>query len=1104
MNRTRFLHAGLVVLCIAALLSGSGTGAVAAPRAEAPPGGPGRARTAPATDGDLDPAFGSAGQVITPQPGGADRAQAVLLQPDGAVLVAGAAGASFAFARYGPAGGLDPAFGTGGQVTVAFGVGTTGAAALARQADGKIVAAGGAGHDRSLNRTDFGLLRLTAAGQLDPAFGTGGRVTMHPGVQSGANAVVVQPDAKILAAGYADTSAVLARYLPDGSLDPTFGATGVVTPTFNAYNGDNVLALALQPDGRIVIGGLTHDNSGNAQGVLARYMPDGTLDATFGTAGEVIVATPGIRFQALLIAPGGKILTGGAAYIQNYGSDTNFILCRFNPDGSPDASFGSGGQVVTAFPTTSSIQGLAFANGSTILAAGSTGKGDSRAFALARYQPDGSLDPTFGRGGLVSTAWLHGGGANAVTILPGDRILAVGDADLGTPTGSDMALARYQANGTLDPSFGNGGLLTTAFAAGASEANALALQPDGKIVVAGQDQGAGGADFVVARYLGDGRPDPAFGAGGHVSSDFGGPEQANALAIQPDGKIVVAGGQDRVANNLYYQDFLLARYLPDGRLDTSFGSGGHVVTAFPAPPSFIGTSGGVVQALVLQPDGKILAGGAATTPCADAHNCRGAQIDGVLARYNPDGSLDAGFGQGGLVVTRLPAGSVASYFQINALALQPDGQILAAGGASPDPSYSDSPMAFELARYNPDGSLDAGFGQGGLQHTEFAPQPTEARALVRNPDGTIVLAGSADVTTTCYPVACVPKPDFALARYGADGHLDPTFGVSGTVTTTLSTHADAIRGLVRQADGKLVAAGIWEAGDHPEGVYLDSNYASAGFALVRYLPDGHVDPTFGPGGQVITAFGGAGAAAALALQPDGNLVAAGAGYDGAGGPHVALARYHDSLPPRCPGASFADGCPGDWFYPFAADLAAAGVLSGYLCGDPGEPCNTEQQAYFRPYNNITRSQLAKVTTLAFGIPLTQTAQMFADVPPGHPFYDYVNTLAAQGVISGYACGGPSEGCDPAQRPYFRPYTDITRAQAAKVVVLARGWPLLQPATPTFGDVPLGHPFYPYIETAAAQHVLGGYSDATFRPYNNITRAQAAKVVDLARGQPAKR
>ena len=283
-------------------------------------------------------------------------------------------------------------------------------------------------------------------------------------------------------------------------------------------------------------------------------------------------------------------------------------------------------------------------------------------------------------------------------------------------------------------------------------------------------------------------------------------DPANAVVLQRDGKIV-AGGYAFNGDNV--SNFALARYNPDGRLDTTFGTGGTVTTsAANSNADYWGT------AILLQGDGKIVTAG-------------WVEFTFALARYNPDGSLDATFGTGGTVTTSFGAYPLSAY--ANAIALQGDGKIVAAG--SVDKSF------FALARYNPDGSLDATFGMGGKVITALGPLDSygfpsfdaQVKAVALQGDGKIVVAGdkfdggSVDI--------------FALARYNPDGSLDATFGTGGTVTTIVSTdsseHNDSANALALQRDGKIVAAGASGTGGFTQ------------FALARYNPDGSLDATFG-------------------------------------------------------------------------------------------------------------------------------------------------------------------------------------------------------------------------------------------------------------------
>jgi len=398
-----------------------------------------------------------------------------------------------------------------------------------------------------------------------------------------------------------------------------------------------------------------------------------------------------------------------------------------------------------------------------------------------------------------------------------------------------VAAPAQASAGDLDPGFGRGGRVVTDFARGAEEAFAVAVQADGKLVAAGRTGEGGGSalgDWALARYRTDGKLDHGFGKSGKVKLDFsgaGGDDQVNALAVQVDGRLLAAG----FAPN----GWALARFRTDGTLDPSFGVGGKVASPF----------SGQIRALALTPDGQIVAAGFIGS-------------DFALARYNADGTLDAAFGTGGVVTT----GFGDLFAEAHAVAIQADGKIVAAGHTGT--------VAFALARYNPDGTLDPAFGTGGVVTTPFAGMFVEANGLVVRSDGRLVAAGGVlrnDLTSA-----------FVLAGYLADGTLDPAFGQGGTLTTDIAGSGSA-SSLALQADGKLVAAGSADPGN---GSGLD-------FALARYLPDGTLDLAFGTGGKLTTDFAGNDRARALAVQADGKLVAVGTLNVTFSGQDFALARY---------------------------------------------------------------------------------------------------------------------------------------------------------------------------------------------------------------------
>ncbi|MDW8260998.1 MAG: PKD domain-containing protein [Phycisphaerales bacterium] len=421
-----------------------------------------------------------------------------------------------------------------------------------------------------------------------------------------------------------------------------------------------------------------------------------------------------------------------------------------------------------------------------------------------RLLSGGALDTTFDLDGTVTTAVGIFGAAWTVAVQPDGKIVVAGSRLATIP---EFVLARYNTDGSLDASFGTGGIVTTNFGSDACEARDILIQPDGKIVAAGYATDPAHPftyDFVVARYNTDGSLDSSFGSGGRVRTDFGpaSDDLAYAAALQPDGKIVLAGG-------INLTDFGLVRYNPDGSLDTAFGSGGFITTNFSA-------ANAVAYGIVVQTDGKIVAAGY-TSDLSD--------LDFALARFNSDGTLDSGFSGDGKVTVDF-AGPLDIAFD---LALQPDGKVLAAG------VYQDldATGGFALARFDTTGALDSGFGVGGTVHADFgdADDLELARSVAIASDGSIVVAGQ---STDLISVA-----DFAVARFSSSGAVDTSFGTSGLVTTDFAGNYDEAFGVALQPDGKIVAAGYTYDG------------TNGWIAVARYLPgtgSGNTAPNADAGG----------------------------------------------------------------------------------------------------------------------------------------------------------------------------------------------------------------------------------------------------------------
>jgi uncharacterized delta-60 repeat protein len=570
----------------------------------------------------------------------------------------------------------------------------------------------------------------------------------------------------------------VARFTAGGTLDGTFGGGGVATKdaTSGSYSLSAGVAAALQPDGSVVVAGsLSEPVNNSTETALVRFQGDGSPDPAFGIGGLAVDSLPCCSLGSHLdvaLQPTGSIIVGGHGY------PNRFDASRFNADGSIDPSFGAAG--------TASI---------------SLGAKDTEVAAVA-------TDATGG-----------------ITVI-GDSIVCKHATLPSTecpPTASEVGVARFTADGAVDPAFGGAGYVTTTLGThptrGAATARAILAQPKRRIVVVGAARAKSGKakryEFALARHRSDGSLDGTFGARGRVVTDVGGAAgsffgEANDAIPGPGGAIVVAGS--RQSANGGFDGMVVARYRRDGSLDPSFGSDGvaDVRSSFQATGTAVAPArgdkivvagsdrGGLAVARFnadgsldtsFANDGELLLGigsrgrpaiGVVVTPRGEIV----AAEEDALIGIRPDGSLDASFGQGG--VSLVPVGE---HGYLNGL-VRRGSRLLAFGASS---------RRVALFRFGLDGSRDRSFGRNGVVITRAGPFGTVPQSATLGPNGKLLLAGSFHA-----PSPKPANPPFGLLRFNRDGSLDRSFGDRGRVVSSVHGIATAVAPFGRR--------GILEAG----------------------------------------------------------------------------------------------------------------------------------------------------------------------------------------------------------------------------------------------------------------------------------------------------
>ena len=758
-----------------------------------------------ASSGDSDLTFGQGGVALLDANPGSDNSNnstsptCSVYQTDGKLLVGGSR--SFTIIRYDLAGILDPTFGGDGKVGINYGS----ISKLFPQADGSVIAAGAVSDAR------MGLIKYTNSGVLDLLYARGGiavsqvaRVSSsNPG---GAPQFAQQVDGKIVGAttetydvnGSTAYRVRLERFNADGTPDVGFGSGGFVrVPVANLRA---ITEIGIAPTGKIVVG--------FADFAVAVFTASGSLDLSFSGDGYQTVRVDPTNFSqtlgGIVVQPDGKILMSGQSDTNTPSFNYQFAIARLNANGSLDTTFSGDGLVTTDLGTEESNASVALFSDGKIIISGTT-RNPALGFVILRYLANGTLDNSFSAAPVPTHGFASYTGPPLLTQPNGSVTVSGMAKESAASTNGGYLTMRFTATGSLDTTFSSDGIAFTQSRGKDDEARAIAVQSDGKILLGGIT----GLGITVLRTLPDGSLDPSFGGDGRASLDFG--VMCESIAVQPDGKVVVAGYSyesffDSGGSFMYSDyDFVVGRLMANGDADSSFGTNGKV-------KSHLGGRDDVGHSVAIQADGKILVGGYSNRMGSDQF---------ALVRYLSNGVLDTTFGIAGVVST---PGTRFGYKVL----IQADGKILLGGNGN---------SGFAVARYLNNGSLDLTFNGGGIAE---APLPNGGYCYdtLLQPDGKVIVAGHIFSSASPY------NSEFTAVRFEANGVLDTGFGTAGRTTQAIGSNDGYCYGAALQADGKVLMLG-WK---------LNGVDGSRDLALLRLMANGTVDSSFGIDGVVTRDF----------------------------------------------------------------------------------------------------------------------------------------------------------------------------------------------------------------------------------------------------------
>lgn len=740
-------------------------------------------------DGSLDTSFGAGGKVETDFAGGeVDNAMAVEIAADGKIVVAGWTQSlgtqqiDIAVARYNSDGTLDTAFSGDGKLTLRPNNAVRSeAASIGLLADGSIYLAGFISIPGNGAAGDTLLIKLDSAGNYAAGFGTGGIFKVDAGDSNagdGASDIVIAESENVifLAGGAASNEgtasltnrAIVIKLNLNGVIDTNFDSN--IFPPKNGIGHYPFLPGAASIDYEpgaavpLVIGGTYFDINATPKYGVVKILASGELQSAVNTS---IPTTTGSFCRAVKFQPDGKILAGGYSQF----TLNNFTLVRYNPDLTLDTSFSGDGLARVEISPGSNDFGRSLmlqSDGRVIL----TGESNSINFALARLTPTGGIDGSFGTNGRQTAR--TGSGASIIAASarqPDGKILVAGSVNAVTSEKS-FYVARHNLDGSLDTTFSGDGIATMTFSGSDVTINDMTLQPDGKIVVAGD---CGLYTICGARFLPNGDPDPAIatccaptGAWSYfINSNFR--ISAKTVDVTPDGKILLAGSR-RLASgpNSFFDTTLLVRFDSNGTLDGTF------------PEQFYNLGGAASEFR----DMRVLSNGKIVLTSDGVEDTN---TDFTIVRLNADGSFDNSFDFDGKAY--IDFGATDSPTALDVLA---DGKILVAGTATVS-----GRTVFASARLNTDGSPDTMLDGDGRVTTAIGTNSSVPLAVRGQSDGKFILAG--------YTIN--PEKQSALVRYNANGSLDNNiWGANGIVVSDFGA-ASEFRTLFIQPNGSVFAAG---------------------------------------------------------------------------------------------------------------------------------------------------------------------------------------------------------------------------------------------------------------------------------------------------------